>query len=78
MPQPELNEVSMVEGKRKPGDDAEILEEGEGKKTKFADKELSPSMAQTSADADAINRLVNKNLRRPEDAASASTGQQQG
>ena len=95
MPQPELNEVSMVEGKRKPGDDAEELEEGEamaaaslfgddacatqkGKKTKLADKELSPSMAQTIADADAINRLVNKNLRRPEDAASASTGQQQG
>ena len=95
MPQPERNEVSMVEGKRKPGDDAEELEEGEamaaaslfgddacatqkGKKTKFADKELSPSMAQTIADADAINRLVNKNLRRPEDAASASTAQQQG
>ena len=29
MPQPELNEVSMAEGKRKPGDDAEEVEDGE-------------------------------------------------
>ena len=94
-PQPELNEVSMAEGKRKPGDDAEEMEDAEamaaasllgedacatqkGKKTKFADKEFCPTLAETISDADAITRLVNKNLRRPEDAASSSTGQQQG
>ena len=29
MPQPEPNEVSMAEGKRKPGDDTEEVDEGE-------------------------------------------------
>ena len=69
----------MAEGKRKPGDDAEEMEDADkGKKTKFADKEFCPTLAETISDADAITRLVNKNLRRPEDAASSSTGQQRG
>ena len=85
----------MAEGKRKPGEDADDLDDAEamaaasllgddacaaqkGKKTKFADKVLSSSLAQTIADADALTRLVNRNLRKPEDAASASTGPQSG
>ena len=91
-PGPELNEVSMAEGKRKPEDDAEKMDDAEamaaasllggeasastkGKKTRFGNKAL---LAQSQADVDDIMRLVNKNLRRPEDAASSSTGQQQG
>ena len=91
-PSPELNEVSMAEGKRKPEDDADKMDDAEamaaasllggeasastkGKKTRFANKAL---LAQSQADVDDIMRLVNKNLRRPEDAASSSTGQQQG
>ena len=94
-PQPELNEVTMAEGKRKPEDDAGELADAEakaeasllggepsattkGKKTKTAVKESSPSLAKTIADVEAINRLVNKNMRRPEGAASSSTEQQQG
>ena len=78
-PMPELNEVSMAEGKRKPADNAEQIDDAEkGKKTKIADKELCPTLAETISDVDVITRLVNKNLRRPEDAASSSTGQQQG
>ena len=73
-PQAELNEVSMAEGKRKPEDDAGELE---GKKTKTSDKD-SPSVAKTIADAEAINRLVNRNLRGPDGSASSSAGQQQG
>ena len=89
---PELNEVSMAEGKRRPEDDADKMDDAEamaaasllggeasastkGKKTRFANKAL---LAQSQADVDDIMRLVNKNLRRPEDAASSSTGQQQG
>ena len=95
MPQPELNEVSMAEGKRKPEDDTEEVDEGEelaaasllgdetctiqkGKKTKIGDKAFSPTLSQTIRDTDAINRLVNRNLRGPEAAASSSAGQQQG
>ena len=48
------------------------------KKTKLDNKETSATLAQTQSDVDDIMRLVNKNLRRPEDAASSSTGQQQG
>ena len=73
-PQVELNEVSMAEGKRKPEDDAGELE---GKKTKTTGKD-SPSVAKTIADAEAINRLVNRNLRGPDGSASSSAGQQQG
>ena len=73
-PQAELNEVSMAEGKRKPEDDAGELE---GKKTKTSDKD-SPSVAKTIADAEAINRLVNGNLRGPDGSASSSAVQQQG
>ena len=50
----------------------------ERKKTKTSDKELSPSMAKTIADAEAINRLVSKNLRGAEGSASSSAGQQLG
>ena len=100
MPGPELNEVSMAEGKRKgalqePGDDAEDVDDVEGlaaasllgveastikkgQKTKLEDKTYHPTLAQTTRDTDAINRLVNKNLRGPEAAASSSTGQLQG
>ena len=95
MPQPELNEVTMAEGKRKPGDDAEEVDEGEqpaaasllgddtctiqkGKKTKIGDKAFSPTLADTIHDTDAMNRLVNRNLRGPEAAASSPAGQQQG
>ena len=47
-------------------------------KTKTAVKEPSPSLAKTIADVEAINSLVNKNMRRPEGAASSSTEEQQG
>ena len=50
----------------------------ERKKTKTSDKELGPSMAKTIADAEAINLLVNKNLRGAEGSASSSAGQQLG
>ena len=50
----------------------------ERKKTKTSDQELSPSMAKTIADAEAISRLVNKNLRGAEGSASSSAGQQLG
>ena len=98
-PQQELNEVTMVEGKRKPEGDAEEQDDGEEsaaasllgdataaaqkggverKKTKTADQDLSPSMAKTIADAEAVRRLVNKSLRGAEGSASSSTGQQLG
>ena len=47
------------------------------KKTKVGDKAFSPTLAQTIKDTDAINRLIDKNLKGPDGAASASTGQQQ-
>ena len=101
---PELNEVSMAEGKRKgdaqgPGevedsDDAEELaaaslfgDEGttikkkspdKGKKTKTGDEAFSPTLAQAVQHADAVTRLVNKNLRGPEASASSSSNQQLG
>ena len=103
-PMPELNEVSMAEGKRKgeakgPGDgedsdDAEELaaasllgDEGttikkksadKGKKTKTGEEAFSPTLAQAVQHADAITRLVNKNLRGPEASASSSSSQQLG
>ena len=98
-PTPELNEVSMVEGKRKGGvqgpEDVEEIDEAEeqaaaglfgdegatikkGKKTKTGDNTFSPTLAQAVQHADAITRLVNKNLRGPEASASASSSQQQG
>ena len=48
------------------------------KKTKVGDKAFSPTLAQTIKDTEVINRLIDKNLRGPDGAASASTGQQQG
>ena len=98
-PQQELNEVTMVEGKRKPEGAAEELDDGEAsaaaslfgdatsaaqkggverKKTKTSDQELCPSLAKTIADAEAVRRLVNKNLRGVEGSASSSTEQQLG
>ena len=91
-PGPELNEVSMAEGKRKSEEVADKVDEGEamavesllggeasastkGKKTRFGNK---AQLAQSQADVDDIMRLVNRNLRKPEDASSTSTGQQQG
>ena len=49
-----------------------------GKKTKTGDNTFSPTLAQAVQHADAITRLVNKNLRGPEASASASSSQQQG
>ena len=61
------------------GEDASGTQRGRSRsrKAKLAKQETSATLAQTQGDVDDIMRLVNKNLRRPEDAAS-STGQQQG
>ena len=58
------------------GDEAATIKKG--KKTKLGDNTFNPTLAQTIRDADAITRLVNKNLRGPEAAASSSTSQLQG
>ena len=58
------------------GDDACAAKQG--KKPKSADKAPAASLAQTIIDADALTRLVSKNLRKPEDPASASAGLQSG
>ena len=62
------------------GEDASGTQRGRSRsrKAKLAKQETSATLAQTQSDVDDIMRLVNKNLRRPEDAASLSTGQQQG
>ena len=49
-----------------------------GKKTKTAVSEAIPALAKTIADVEAISRLVTKNMRRPEGAASSSAEQQRG
>ena len=50
----------------------------QGKKPKISVKVPAASLAQTIIDADALTRLVSKNLRKPEDPASASAGLQSG
>ena len=50
----------------------------QGKKPKIAAQVPAPSLAQTIMDADALTRVVNKGLRKPEDLASASGGLQSG
>ena len=62
------------------GEDASGTQRGRSRsrKAKLAKQETSATLAQTQGDVDDIMRLVNKNLRRPEDAASSSTGQLQG
>ncbi len=89
MPQPELNEVSMAEGKRKPGDDAEEVEDGEelaaasllGDDTCTIKKGKKTKVGDKTFSptlAQTIHGLVNKSFRGPEAAASSSAGQQQG
>ena len=50
----------------------------QGKKPKVAAQVPAPTLAQTIMDADALTRVVNKGLRKPEGPASASGGLQSG
>ena len=76
----ELDEGEALAAASLLGDAASAAQKGvvERKKTKTSDQELSPSMAKTIADAEAISRLVNKNLRGADGSASSSAGQQLG
>ena len=76
----ELDEGEALAAASLLGDAPSATQKGvvERKKTKTSDQELSPSMAKTIADAEAISRLVNKNLRGAEGSASSSAGQQLG